>query len=78
MTIEGARYNLIHAVRWNDMPKKEALEIAIQTLDAIPKIKAELKEWGEDACVKEHGCYDEVMEILNRYLPDNNVGNIKE
>ncbi len=33
MTREEARGNLIHAIRWNDMPKKEALEIAIKALE---------------------------------------------
>ena len=47
----------------------EALDMAIQALEAIPKIRAEIEEWGEDACVKEHGCYDEVMEILDKYCP---------
>ena len=32
MTREEAIGNLIHAIRWNDMPKKEALEMAIQAL----------------------------------------------
>ena len=33
MTREQAKGNLIHAIRWNDMPKKEALEMAIQALE---------------------------------------------
>lgn len=32
MTREEAIRNLIHAIRWNDMPKKEALDIAIESL----------------------------------------------
>jgi len=33
MTREGAKGNLIHAIRWKDMPSKEALEIAIKALE---------------------------------------------
>lgn len=34
MTIEEAKGNLIHAIRWNDMPKKkEALDMAIKALE---------------------------------------------
>lgn len=36
MTREGAKGNLIHAIRWNDMPKKEALEVAIKALEQEP------------------------------------------
>ena len=36
MTREEAKGNLIHAFRWNDMPKKEALAIAIVALKAEP------------------------------------------
>lgn len=36
MTREEAKGNLIHAIRWNDMPKKEALEMAIKTLEQEP------------------------------------------
>lgn len=33
MTREDAKRNLIHAIRWNDMPDKKALEIAIKSLE---------------------------------------------
>lgn len=33
MTREEAKGNLIHAIRWNDMPKKEALDMAIEAID---------------------------------------------
>ena len=36
MTREKAIGNLIHAIRWNDMPKKEALEMAIKALEQEP------------------------------------------
>ena len=36
MTREEAKGNLIHAIRWNDMPKKEALDIAIKALGQEP------------------------------------------
>ena len=36
MTREGAIGNLIHAIRWNDMPQKEALEMAIKALEQEP------------------------------------------
>ena len=32
MTREEAKGNLIHAFRWNDMPNKEALKMAIKAL----------------------------------------------
>ena len=38
MTIEEAKGNLIHAIRWNDMPKKEALEMALNHWSEEPKI----------------------------------------
>lgn len=37
MTREKAKGNLIHAIRWNDMPQKEALEMAIKALEQEPK-----------------------------------------
>ena len=37
MTRNEARNNLIYAIRWNDMPKKEALEMGIEALDNEPK-----------------------------------------
>ena len=46
MTKEEAKGNLIHALRWNDIPKKEALEMAIKALeqnlcdDAISRAQA--------------------------------------
>ena len=36
MNREKAIGNLIHAIRWNDMPKKEALEMAIKALEQDP------------------------------------------
>lgn len=33
MTREEAKGNLIHAIRWNDMPNKEALNMAIKALE---------------------------------------------
>jgi len=36
MTREKAIGNLIHAIRWNDMPKKEALDMAIKALEQEP------------------------------------------
>lgn len=36
MTREEAKGNLIHAFRWNDMPEKEALEMAIKALEQEP------------------------------------------
>ena len=36
MTREKAIGNLIHAIRWNDMPKKEALDMAIEALEQEP------------------------------------------
>ena len=45
MTREEAKGNLIHAIRWNDMPKKEVLEMAIKALEqetVLNKIRAEI------------------------------------
>lgn len=36
MTKEEAKGNIIHAIRWNDMPKKEALEMAVKALEQEP------------------------------------------
>lgn len=36
ITTEEAKRNLKHAIRWNDMPKKEALEVAVKALDREP------------------------------------------
>ena len=36
MTNEEAVGNLTHAIRWNDMPKKEALDMAIKALEQQP------------------------------------------
>ena len=37
MTREEARGNLRYAIRWNDIPRKEALEMAIKALEKEPK-----------------------------------------
>lgn len=54
MTKEEAKGNLIHAIRWNDIPKKEALDMAIQALENI----GHLKDRPCSACEfrKENGC----------------------
>ena len=39
MTNEEARGNLIHAIRWNDMPRKETLDVAIEAIDKCDKIE---------------------------------------
>ena len=39
MTRDEAKGNLIHAIRWNDMPKKEALDMALKALDKIDMIE---------------------------------------
>ena len=36
MTNEEAIGNLTHAIRWNDMPKKEALDMAMKALEQQP------------------------------------------
>lgn len=36
MTREEAKGNLIHAIRWNDIPNKEALNMAIKALEQEP------------------------------------------
>lgn len=33
MTIDEAKGNLIHAIRWNDMPSKEAFDMSIKALE---------------------------------------------
>lgn len=53
MTREEAKGNLIHAISWNDMPKKEALEMAIKALDQAPC---------EDAIRRQ-----EVLDIVDSY-----------
>lgn len=39
MTSEEAKGNIIHAIRWNDMPKKEALDIAIKALETLEEFE---------------------------------------
>ena len=39
MTSEEAKGNLIHAIRWNDMPKKEALDMAIKALETLEEFE---------------------------------------
>lgn len=49
MTREEAIGNLKHAIRWNDMPKKEALEMAIKALEqtsALDKARGEIAAYG--------------------------------
>ena len=66
MTREGAIGNLIHAIRWNDMPKKEALDMAIQALeqelcdDAISR-QAAIKAF------KPRGIAEDVWQECNEY-----------
>ena len=52
MTREQAIGNLRYAIRWNDMPKKEALDMAIEALEQEPildKIIAEIRELAENS-----------------------------
>ena len=53
MTNEEAIGNLTHAIRWNDMPKKEALDMAIKALEQEPC---------EDA-ISRQGVLDEINRI---------------
>ena len=39
MTSEEAKGNLRHAIRWNDMPKKEALDVAIKALETLEEFE---------------------------------------
>ena len=84
MTREGAKGNLIHAIRWNDMPSKEALEMAIKVLEQEPmldKIRAEINGMyrvilkdtpKDDWAVKWNDCLDEVLEIIDKYRAEVN------
>ena len=71
MTDKEAKGNLMYALKWNDMPEKEALKIAIKKLDnedVLDKIRAEI-----DAIYKEDmecdGCSDMgmVLDIIDRH-----------
>lgn len=53
MTNEEARYNLIYARRWHDMPKDEALDIAVNALSAIEDIKAEIRNMPKNFNIEE-------------------------
>ena len=65
MTREEAKGNLIHAIRWNDIPKKEALEMAIKALEQEPSAQPEIirckdcKYWRKHKYAKE----------TKRYIP---------
>ena len=68
MTKEEAKGNLIHAIRWNDIPKKEALDMAIQALENI----GHLKDRPCSVCEfrKENGCSQWTCVFTDRLFGD--------
>ena len=75
MTREGAIGNLIHAIRWNDMPKKEALDMAIQALEQEPSGDVISRQAVEDAIYDySRSCdvnYAQIMEYIDKLPPVN-------
>ena len=39
-------------------------------MTTLEKIRAEMVEKWNDPCAKEHGCLDEVLEIINKYASE--------
>lgn len=69
MTREEAKWNLIHALRWNDMPKKEALDMAIKALEResiLDKIRAEVMNL-TDGETPERIWNVDVLQIIDKY-----------
>ena len=76
MTNKEAKGNLMYALKWNDMPEKEALKIAIKALDnenVLNKIRAEIQE---ELKQDNHSFYraalEDIVKIIDRYR--NEVG----
>ena len=66
MTREEAIGNLIHAIRWNDTPKKEALEMAVEALKQEPCEDCISRE---DALMALTGEWTELTdEIIHRFI----------
>lgn len=82
MTREEAKGNLIHAIRWKDMPSKEALEMAIKALEQEPvldKIRDEILD-NAFLVVNPKNTYefisaidlDDIDKILDKYKEEGN------
>lgn len=73
MTREEAKGNLRHAIRWNDIPKKEALDMAIKALEQEPildKIRAEIEHVKDNplfGMVSNDTMLEVVLEIIDKY-----------
>lgn len=86
MTREEAKRNLIHAIRWNDMPKKEALDVAIKALeqqscdDAINRedtLKAMIEQLGirnEDYLIPAEATLYKVVKNMPPVTPQQKMG----
>ena len=86
MTREEAKGNLIHAIRWNDMPKKEALEMAIKALehetcdDAINRedtLKAMIEQLGirnEDYLIPAEATLYKIVKNMPPVTPQPKIG----
>lgn len=45
-------------------------EVKYISVEVLQEIRQEIEEWGKDACVKEHGCGDEVLEIIDKHIKE--------
>lgn len=72
MTIKEAKRNLIHAIRWNDMPKKEALDVAIKVLEQIESLNR------VRLGAKQYVRLDDVLKIVKEQEDGNSKADKKE
>ena len=75
MTNKEAKGNLMYALKWNDMPEKEALKIAIKALDnddVLDKIRAEIEQIDVWALPKDERTAERVkmmvLEIVDKHI----------
>ena len=71
MTNEESIGNLKHAIRWNDMPEKEALDMAIKALEAkdtLDKIRAEIEQHRRKTqSIDPYDLVGDCLDILDKY-----------
>lgn len=75
MTNKEAKGNLMYALKWNDMPEKEALKIAIKALDnedVFDKIRAEIEKISIAPFATAYTAKHEALEIIDRYREGEN------
>ena len=59
--------SLADKARVDEILNSMAEVINAPTVCGIEQIRDEIEEWGKDECAIRHGCFDEVLRIIDKY-----------